>query len=90
MEIISLPLKIDQYLTETYRDGTSIGYVVNQNPFDPRQLGVHLDLLDQRGKVYEKVEVYFDVDQRLSNPFQANGRPYRMMLTEEAARPETD
>lgn len=82
MEIITLPLKIDQYIKETYRDGTGIGYVVNQNPFDPRQLGVHLDLLNQKGKVYEKVEVYFEVNQHLSKPFQANGRDYRIMLTE--------
>ncbi|WP_288530381.1 hypothetical protein [uncultured Secundilactobacillus sp.] len=87
MEIISLPLQLDRYIKQRYRDGTSMGYVVNRNPFELNQYGVHLDLLDKKGKVYQKIEVYFDQDQRLSQPFEANGRRYRLMLTEEPPKP---
>lgn len=87
MEIITLPFKLDQYVTQRYRDGTSMGYVVNKNPFELTQYGVHLDLLDAKGKVYQKVEVYFDDEQLLSNPFEANGRKYRIMLSEDPPTP---
>lgn len=54
MEIISLPLQLNRYIKQRYRDGTSMGYVVNRNPFELNQYGVHLDLLDKKGKVYQK------------------------------------
>ncbi|MTV82857.1 hypothetical protein [Secundilactobacillus folii] len=83
MELISIPLRrLDKMVHQRYRDGTGINYLINKSPFRVDQYGVHLELVDAKGKVYQKIEVYFEPDQLLSKPFEANGREYRMALTE--------
>lgn len=83
MEIISVPLQLERPRTQRYRDGTSFNYLVVKSPFRTDQYGVHLELADHKGKVYQKIEVYFQPGQQLSDPFEANGREYRLMLVTE-------
>lgn len=81
MELINIPLRqLDKMISQRYRDGTGINYLVNQSPFRVNQYGVHLELVNAEGKVYQKIEVYFKPDQLLSDPFEANGRQYRITL----------
>ena len=81
MDLINLSLrKLDHMIHQRYGDGTGINYLVNKSPFRQNQYGVHLELVDSDGKVYQKIEVYFKPDQLISEPFEANGRQYRLTL----------
>ncbi|GAW99947.1 hypothetical protein [Secundilactobacillus mixtipabuli] len=81
MELINISLRqLDQMKRQRYSDGTGINYLVNKSPFRQNQYGVHLELVDSNGKVYQKIEVYFKPDQLISEPFEANGRKYRLTL----------
>lgn len=81
MELIDIPLrKLDKMISQRYRDGTGIKYRVTKSPFRTNQYGVHLELVDTDRKVYQKIEVYFQPDQMMSEPFMANGREYRLIL----------
>lgn len=81
MELISIPLrKLDRMYTQRYADKSGIKYVVTKSPFRKLQYGVHLELMDTKGKVYQKIEVYFAPEQTLSDPFEANGGQYRIAL----------
>lgn len=81
MELINISLRqLDQMKRQRYSDGTGINYLVNKSPFRQNQYGAHLELVDSNGKVYQKIEVYFKPDQLISEPFEANGRKYRLTL----------
>lgn len=81
MELINISLrKLDRMTRQRYSDGTGINYLVNKSPFRKNQYGVHLELVNSDGKVYQKIEVYFKPDQLVSEPFEANGRQYRLTL----------
>ena len=81
MDLINLSLrKLNHMIHQRYGDGTSINYLINKSPFRQNQYGVHLELVDGDGKVYQKIEVYFKPDQLISEPFEANGRQYRLTL----------
>lgn len=81
MELINISLRqLDQMKRQRYSDGTGINYLVSKSPFRQHQYGVHLELVDSNGKVYQKIEVYFKPDQLISEPFEANGRKYRLTL----------
>lgn len=81
MELINIPLqRLDKMMHQRYNDGTGINYLITKSPFRVDQYGVHLELVDAKGKVYQKVEVYFKPGQLLSEPFEANGGHYRLTL----------
>ncbi|KRM77512.1 hypothetical protein [Secundilactobacillus collinoides] len=80
MEHITLPLVLDKAIKQRYADGTSLSYVVTRNPFETTQYGVHLDLMDKRGKIYHKTEVYFDPGELISQPFEVNGGAFELEL----------
>lgn len=81
MDLINIPLRqLDRMKRQRYRDGTGINYLVSKSPFREAQYGVHLELVDSDGKVYQKIEVYFKPNQLISEPFEANGRQYRLTL----------
>ncbi|MCH5463375.1 hypothetical protein HC026_10940 [Lactobacillus sp. LC28-10] len=81
MDLINISLrKLDRMTSQRYSDGTGINYLVNKSPFRQNQYGVHLELVNSDGKVYQKIEVYFKPDQLISEPFEANGRQYRLTL----------
>ncbi|WP_203651229.1 hypothetical protein [Secundilactobacillus yichangensis] len=81
MDLINIPLRqLDRMKRQRYRDGTGINYLVSKSPFRESQYGVHLELVDSDGKVYQKIEVYFKPNQLISDPFEANGRQYRLTL----------
>lgn len=81
MELINVSLRrLDKMMHQRYGDGTGINYLVSKSPFRQNQYGVHLELVDSNGKVYQKIEVYFKPDQLISEPFEANGRQYRLTL----------
>ncbi|GAX04597.1 hypothetical protein IWT140_02239 [Secundilactobacillus pentosiphilus] len=81
MELINVSLRqLDKMRHQRYSDGTGINYLVSKSPFRQNQYGVHLELVDSDGKVYQKIEVYFKPDQLISEPFEANGGQYRLTL----------